>query len=65
MKFLIINNKFSDFVDELIKDIAVWVYEKNHCETKYINCAKIIIDDMKMLLVKSFRNVYYGKIYNY
>ena len=29
MKFLIINNKFSDFVDELIKDIAVWVYEKN------------------------------------
>lgn len=65
MKFLIINNKFSDFVDELIKDIAVWVYEKNHCETKYINCAKIIIDDMKNAFSKIVRNVYYGENYNY
>ncbi|RHO94012.1 hypothetical protein DW004_14985, partial [Firmicutes bacterium AF36-3BH] len=65
MKFLIINNKFSDFVDELIKDIAVWVYEKNHCETKYINCAKIIIDDMKNAFSKIVRNVCYGENYNY
>ena len=65
MKFLIINNKFSDFVDELIKDIAVWIYEKNHCETKYINCAKIIIDDMKNAFSKIVRNVYYGENYNY
>ena len=65
MKFLIINNKFSDFVDELIKDIAVWIYEKNHCETKYINCAKIIIDDVKNAFSKIVRNVYYGENYNY
>ena len=43
----------------------VWIYEKNHCETKYINCAKIIIDDMKNAFSKIVRNVYYGENYNY
>ena len=28
MKFLIINNQFSEFTDEIIKDFAIWIYKK-------------------------------------
>lgn len=34
MKFLIINNQFSEFTDEIIKDFAIWIYKKNHCRNK-------------------------------
>ena len=61
MKFLIINNQFSEFTDEIIKDFAIWIYKKNHCETKHINSATIIVDDIKDHFQKVVKNVYYGE----
>ena len=65
MKFLIINNQFSEFTDEIIKDFAIWIYKKNHCETKHINSATIIVDDIKDHFQKVVKNVYYGENYDF